>query len=384
MRVHREGDDRDASRRGSSCTSGLLSVAHLASETLRSERARLSRGADDTCSVGSNDSDRTYGVEIEVVGFLHDHFGAAGVPASFDGDFVHVRDLVKSRRGLRNLLGVLDDLLCVLLDDLFFLFNDLVELFDSLFELLFPLLLLLLSPVLDLFVDFLGRFGGDLDVDIFGLLLDFLGLFLELLDGLLHIDDLGVDLGVFLFLSLQLCGVRLDRGLQGLHLRSEGCDLVLNLSLLRLLLRADDLLLELCNLLLVLGHSGLGSFDAALVSHNLVPDDLPLSGVLLGLLLSPAASLVGGMLVSDSVLLYLNGPVSVVIVLSASANSVDSRSLNFLVLLLSVVSLSSDCGVGSVIGLPGSIDFGDGCGDGRDVSGDLGDVLLVLLDFGFD
>ena len=128
-----------------------------------------------------------------------------------------VGDLLQSGRTLRNNLSLLNDFLCILLNDLFFLINDLGEFFNSLLELFLSLLFLLLFSVFDLFVDFLGRLRGDLDVYILCLLLDFLGFLLEFLDCLLNSDDLSVDLGILFFFSLKLGGSSLDSGLQSLN-----------------------------------------------------------------------------------------------------------------------------------------------------------------------
>lgn len=288
-------------------------------------------------------------------------------------------DLFQCGGTLGNALGLLNYFLSVLFNDLFLLFNDLGEFFDSLLKLVLSLLLLLLFPIFDLFVDFLGSLGSDLDVDILSLLLNFLGFFLEFLDGLLNIDDLGVDFGVLFLFSLKLGGAGLDGGLQSFDLRGDACDLVLDLGLLLFLLGADDLLLKLINLLLLLGNSSLGSLDLTLMSHNLVSDYLPLSCQLLSLLLCSLFSLVSGVFVSDRVLFDLDRPVFVVVVLSTSANSVDASSLNLLVLLERVVILSFSSSVCCVVSLPGGVDCGDGCSDVGDLSGYFSDVLLVLL-----
>lgn len=128
----------------------------------------------------------------------------------------------------------------------------------------------------------------------------------------------------------------------------------------------------------------MGGLDLTLMLHNLVSDDLSLSSILLSLLLGSLFSLVGGMFVSNRVLFDLNGPVFVVIVLSASANSVDASSLNFFVLLESVIILSLSSSVCCVISLPSDVDFCDGGSDCGDYCCHFSDLLLVHLDLRLD
>ena len=90
------------------------------------------------------------------------------------------------------------------------------------------------------------------------------------------------------------------------------------------------------------------------------------------------------MFVSNRVLFDLNGPVFVVIVLSASANSVDASFLNFFVLLESVIILSLSSSVSCVISLPSDVDFSDGGSDCGDYFCHFSDLLLVRLDLRLD
>ena len=183
---------------------------------------------------------------------------------------------------------------------------------------------------------------------------------------------------------MELGGLSLDVGLVGFDFSLKVGDFILNLGLIILLLDGGLLGLKLSDLLIMLGDSVLVGLDVSLFLDNSVSDDGLLSGVLSGLLSNSGLGLTGGMLVSDSILSDGDGLVFVLMSVVSSANSVDTGSLNFLVLLKRVVRSSLNGSVGSVVGLP----FGNECSVSSFVSGDqssdFSDVLLVFLDLGLD
>jgi len=250
---------------------------------------------------------------------------------------VNVSDLSQRGRGLRDLLGLLDDLLGVGLDLLLLLFNNFGQLLDSLLERFLSLGDLLFLSHLDLLVDLSGSLRGNSDLGVLGLLLDLDGFLFELLDGILQVDDLSVDGGIFTLEPLELAGLTLDGGLDGADFGGESSDFIFVLCLKVLRFGADDFLLKLRNFLL-LGRDSSGlCLDGTLGLHDFVSDDRSLSSVFFSLRGDLLLGLLGGMLVSNSILLNANGSLLVSVVVVSSANSVDAASLNLLVLLLGVV-----------------------------------------------
>lgn len=293
-------------------------------------------------------------------------------------------DLGQSGSGLRNLLGLLDDLLGISLNLLLLLLNDLGQFLNSLLKGFLNLSLLDSLSVLYFFVHFLGSLRGDSDLSILGLLLDSNCLFLKSLDSVIQGGDLGVDGNIFLFILLKLGVLSLDISLDGFNFSFEVGDFVLDLSLFLLLLGDDSLVLKLRDLMRVLSHSVGVLFDVSLLLDNSVSNKSLLSIVLSGLLTNSLLGLLSGMLVSDGIL--SNGDSSVLMLMSviSSAHSVDASSLNFLVLLQGVVRSSLSGSVLGIVSLPLFLDLGQGRSVSSNQSGNISNVLLILLDFTLD
>lgn len=192
---------------------------------------------------------------------------------------MNVSDLSQRGRGLRDLLGLLDDLLGVGLDLLLLLFNNFGQLLDSLLERFLSLSDLLFLSDLDLLVDLRGSLRGNSDLGVLGLLLDLDGFLFELLDGILQVDDLSVDGSIFTLEPLELGVLLLDGGLDGGDFGGESSDFIFVLCLKVLRFGTDDFLLKLRNFLL-LGRDSSGlCLDVTLGLHDFVSDDRSLSSV---------------------------------------------------------------------------------------------------------
>jgi hypothetical protein len=232
------------------------------------------------------------------------------------------------------------------------LFHDLGKLLNLLLKRFLVLGLLDCLSSLDLFVDLLGNLRSDGDLSVLGLLLNSFGLDLKSLDGVLKVGDLGADGNFLLLILLELGSLSLDASLDSLNFSFKVSDLILNLGNIFLLLGGGLLALELCDSLGVLGHSVLVGLDVSLFFDNSISNETLLSGVLTGLLSNSVLSLVGGMLVSNSILSNSDSLMSMLVSMVSSADSVNTSSLNLLVSLEGVVRSSLDGSVGSVVGSP--------------------------------
>lgn len=206
--------------------------------------------------------------------------------------------------------------------------------------------------LLDDFSHLLGRLirGGLLNN--LGFFLNFDCLCLKLLDGLIHLSDLGADSGLLFLILVHLGDLSLDVLLVGFNGSLKTSDFIEDLGPFRLILDGGQLGSKLNDLLLFNGDLlGVG-LGVVLVSGSLASKVVSLLLVVLLLLVNLLLGLLTGMSMSLSLLLVRVdlGNVSFLVVLMAT--SVGGDSLELLILFLRVVGLSSDVSVVGVVSSP--------------------------------